>query len=374
MAPRRGHSKYPICGRYNGRVRILFTAGRELGYQRNEVVLRALRRFARVEVVGSDQPASISLRSLQLLPRLLPRLATQPYDLVYVGFYGYWLLPFVRLMTRRAVVFDAFVSNYDTLCFDRRRFAPRSPIGRLTFQVDRSACRAADKVLLDTPQHAEFFAQTFHLAESKLASLPVGCNEDIFHPGLGIEPEQHTILYYATYQPLHGIETVVRAMACLKQLPRLRLRLIGAGPGSPRIRQLVRELQLDNVDFLPGVPLQRLPGEIAAAGICLGGHFGVSDKAGRVIPGKVYQILAMGQPLIAADAPANRALLTHLQTAYLCPPGDPQALASAIEALYQSDPLRQRLADSGRALYRERCSEAIITARLQELLTGLSAG
>ena len=338
-------------------MRILYTAGRELSYTRNDVVLRALRRFATVDVVGYDRPASVSVRTAQLLVRLAPRLMSCPYDLVYVGFYGHLLVPAIRAIARQAILFDAFVSTYDTLCFDRQIAAPGSLIGQLAFHLDQIACRLAKQVLLDTEHHVEFFAQTF----------------DLFYPRASGRGECPEILFYATYQPLHGMETVIRAAAHLKAESQLRFRLIGTGKNTVRIRQLADQLQLDNIRFVPAVPLQRLPDEIASALICLGGHFGHSAKVGRVIPGKIYQMLAMGRPIIAADAPANRELLTHQETAYLCPPGEPEALADAILALYQSPVLQKRLAANARALYLERCSETVITKKLQHLTLGMVA-
>jgi glycosyltransferase involved in cell wall biosynthesis len=51
-----------------------------------------------------------------------------------------------------------------------------------------------------------------------------------------------------------------------------------------------------------------------------------------VIPNKVFQILAAGQPLITRDSPAIRELLSDsLPGVYLVPPADPEALLDAVE-------------------------------------------
>ncbi len=49
-------------------------------------------------------------------------------------------------------------------------------------------------------------------------------------------------------------------------------------------------------------------------------------KAARVIPNKVFQALACARPVITADTPAARELLTDDVDALLVPPGDPEAL------------------------------------------------
>jgi glycosyltransferase involved in cell wall biosynthesis len=49
-----------------------------------------------------------------------------------------------------------------------------------------------------------------------------------------------------------------------------------------------------------------------------------------VIPNKVYQILATGRPLITADTPAIRELLSPDRNIRLIAPGDPDVLASEV--------------------------------------------
>jgi glycosyltransferase involved in cell wall biosynthesis len=168
--------------------------------------------------------------------------------------------------------------------------------------------------------------------------------------------------------PLHGVETVVRAAGLLKS-EAIEFRLIGKGPCYKEVQELVKVLDIKNINFISPVPLRLLPSEIAASDICLGGHFGLSPKAGRVIPGKIYQILAMARPLIAGDTPANRALLNHGDSAHLSPPGDPEELATSIMILHNDPLYRDRLASKGRSLYELKCSESIIKEQLQTLIS-----
>lgn len=349
-------------------MRVLFLAGREWSYARNEVLLRALRRFAEVDVVApATQPRSQWLSSLAVAMRALPHLRRK-YDLLLVGFYGHVIVQLVRRFWRGPLLFDAFVSTYDTLCFDRRTFAPTSPPGRLAFRLDRSSCLAADHVLLDTEHHVRYFVDTFALPAARFTALPVGCSEEIYawHP-LPQPSDRLEVLSYATFLPLHGIDTTLRAAALLRDAP-LHLRLIGSGPALPAMRALAQELKLDNVTFAPPVPPRQLSAAIAAADICLGGHFGPGDKAARVIPGKIYQMLAVGRPVIAADAPGNRELLHHDESAWLIPPADPEALAAALRRLAADMQLRARLAAGGHAAYNAQAGETVIGRRLRAVV------
>lgn len=349
----------------------LWLSGREIDYARNDVLIRAGRRLGQVTICPGQFRGSILFHSVRVGLRALPTLMRGEYDLVFVGFYGYLLLPIARLGPARPRLFDAFVSNFDTLSLDREVVRPNSVLGQILLYLDRTICRMADRVLVDTAAHVDYFAQTFNLPAAQLAWLPVGCNEDIFVPRPPPPPASVTqVLYYLTYLPLHGVQTVLEAAHRLQGQP-IHFTLIGRGIQYPQAREWAQQLGLTHVTFGDSVPIQQLATQIAQAHICLGGHFGPSAKAGRVIPGKIYQILAMGRPVIAADTPGNRELLVHGESAYLCPPADAPALAQAILALHADPAQREALALRGYDCYQTHCSEAVITARLRQIYQSL---
>ena len=107
-----------------------------------------------------------------------------------------------------------------------------------------------------------------------------------------------------------------------------------------------------NVELVPWVEYERLPGELHRAGCALG-IFGTSAKAARVIPNKAFQALACGTPLVTADTPAARELLVDGESALLVPPGDPEALAAALRRLAgRRRSSRSASPQAGRAAYR----------------------
>ena len=345
-------------------------AGRELTYQRNDVLLRAFRRLGQVEVVENKHPSRSLIRnSFWIALAALPKLLAKKYDLIFVGFYGHLLMLPVGLLARLRripVLFDVFVSNYDTLVQDRQTISPNSPGAKLAGWLDKTTCALATHLLLDTPLHVDYFVETYHLPPEKFSAIPVGCNEDLFTPKTVIPPSAPPtkVLYYCTYLPLHGADIVVHAAEQLKNLP-IHFHLIGDGQEYEKVR--AEAATLPNITFSPSVSLETLRDEIASADICLGGHFGVSDKAGRVVPGKVYQILAMARPLIASNSPANGALLND-GGALLVPAGDASALSQAILRLHTDPAFRAKLARDGFEHYQTTCSEGIIRGKLQNIV------
>jgi glycosyltransferase involved in cell wall biosynthesis len=271
--------------------------------------------------------------------------------------------PIARLR-RVPAVLDVFISLFDTVVSDRGLRSPRSPVALATRTLDTVACWSVPLVVVDTPEHADFFARFTHRNRSRFGVLWVGAEELRFVPAP--DPgDDAPILWYLTYIPLHGFDTVARAAALLGDDGRT-IRLIGDGQERARAEALAAELGLTNLEFVAPVPEAELPAEIARSSICLG-VFGTSDKAARVVPNKVFQGAAAGRPVVTA---ANPAIANAFGDALVTvPAGDAAALADALRAL--RGPARLAFAQRGRTVFESRYSEAALAADLDALLAGL---
>jgi glycosyltransferase involved in cell wall biosynthesis len=346
-------------------MRVLFACGREPAYTRNAVLQAALRLSFDVSLAVDATPG-LAGRYLRVAARLVRSRGL--CDMAVVGFYGHPLVLLARRAIRQPILFDAFISTYDTLCFDRRRFAPDSLPGRAALWLDRTSCQQADLVLLDTAAHAEYFHNIIGVPRQKLRTLFVGCDETLFYPRPDTGEPSLIVLHYGSFQRLHGTEVIVRAASLLGSESRVRFRIIGQGAEYAPVRRLAQELDVHNVEFLPPVALAQLPAEIAGAGICLGGHFGSTDKASRVIAGKTFQFLAMAKPTIVGDNSANRELLAHGQDAVFCQMANPEALAAAIQGLVDQPDLRTYIGENGRQTFLRRAATGVLSAELRQIV------
>ncbi|MDD4319284.1 MAG: glycosyltransferase [Candidatus Peribacteraceae bacterium] len=256
-------------------------------------------------------------------------------DTVLVTFPGHYLVPLAWLLTRRprkTLLFDAFVSLYDSNVSDRRLFSPWHPRAWMAFLMDIVSCHLADRVLVDTQAQKEFFCRRFRLSPERVEVVYLRAREDLFKPPAQ-QRSAHAafdVFFYGSYIPLQGIETILRAAAIVqKNNGHIRFMLVGGGQTQAEMRALSQALQLQNVTFRPPVGIEELPSLIRDADLCLG-IFGTSDKALRVIPHKVYDAVACGVPVVTADTPAIRERFASHPLVSLCPPGDPAALANAI--------------------------------------------
>lgn len=346
-------------------MKILFVCGREPEYIRNRLILKALRQQFEVVEITSTLGRFI-LRNFSVFVKFI--LNQRKCDLVFVGFYGHPLMLWVPILTKAPIIFDAYLSTYDTLCFDRELFSASSLAGRLTYWLDKHTCTAATRVILDTQAHVSYFVNTFQLPPEQFSVLYVGCDEEVFCPVEVEDTDQFVVFYYGSFLPLQGVEFVIRAAKLLEEEAQIRFRIAGQGKRRAKMVRLSDELGVSNVDFLDWIPFGELPAAIAQASVCLGGHFSDSTKAQNVIAGKTFQFLAMRKPTIVGDNQANREVFTHKRNVYMCPPADSEALAEAILVLKRDGELRQKIAQGGYRLFIAEYGIESIGERLKEIV------
>jgi glycosyltransferase involved in cell wall biosynthesis len=260
------------------------------------------------------------------------------HDAVLIGYLGQLdVLVFWGLCKLKGVplIWDAFLSIYDTVVEDRKLAAPKGLKARCIYALEWLACRAADVVVLDTRSHGRYFIETYGISKDKVKSVWVGAEALFFNnrntskttdnrPSKTIQ-----VLFYGQFIPLHGIETIIRAARLAKSDP-IKWVLIGKGQEEPKIEKMLLDEPLPKLKRIQWVDYFELPKFIGCSDVCLG-IFGKSDKAARVIPNKVFQIVAMGKPFVTRQSPAIREAFTGNEPGIrLISPGDPRALRSAV--------------------------------------------
>ncbi|NBB95556.1 MAG: glycosyltransferase [Planctomycetes bacterium] len=151
----------------------------------------------------------------------------------------------------------------------------------------------------------------------------------------------------------HELETAIEAMATLRDLPSLQLRIVGEGKLESLLRQRVAQAGLASVTFEPPCPLERLSANLAVGDMHL-----VSQRPGTqglLVPSKVYGILAAGRPAvyIGPDDTEVAEILRRSGAGVVCPPGDVDAVVEAVRRLTEDADCRQAMGRAGRQWYRQ---------------------
>ncbi len=255
---------------------------------------------------------------------------------VVVTFPGHHLVWLAWLLTRyprKTLVFDAFVSAYDTLVSDRRKIHPWNPAAWAVWMLDFVDCHLADEILIDTKAHKDYFCRMFRVHPANMTVIYLEAPSELFHLDphhKHIRKKSFEVLFYGSYIPLQGIDIILKAATILQQQhASVHFTLVGGGQTYAEMRLLATEWKLENITFTPFVPLTQIPPLIHDADVCLG-IFGTGDKTMRVIPHKVIECMACGVPVITADTPAIHERYRDGEGIHLIPPGDAHALAGKI--------------------------------------------
>jgi glycosyltransferase involved in cell wall biosynthesis len=153
--------------------------------------------------------------------------------------------------------------------------------------------------------------------------------------------------------PYKGHDVVLDALARLADPPSLRL----AGGGAERDRLATRAAELGlagRVEFLGAVA--------GAEHLWAAAQFGVLASFQEGLPNAVLEAMASGVPVVATAVGGVPELVDDGVTGLVVPPGDPAALAGAIDALAGDAALRVRLGAAARqaagAYSWARCTDA----------------
>lgn len=188
-----------------------------------------------------------------------------------------------------------------------------------------------------------------------------------------------TVLFVGRLVARKGIPTLIEAARRLRETVPIRLVIIGDGPERPALEAEIARAGLGGLAELRGrVPSDQLARAYQEAGAlvlpAIVDARGDTEGLGVVL----LEAMSYGTPVIASDIGGITDIVTHDQTGLLVPPGDPAALAAAIQRLARDHETWRRLADAGRRRYLEDFSWSSLVRRWEDLyretVTGLGSG
>ena len=213
---------------------------------------------------------------------------------------------------------------------------------------ERRNVHAAERVIVPSRYSASIAQGLYGVPPRVLGVVPEPIDLAEWRRRLAAAPPRAsaapTVLAVARMYPRKRLEDLLRAASILRgRIPGVRVRIVGEGPESARLRRLAQELALaDTVAFLGEIGRQALAVEYAGADcFCLPT---VQEGFGIVFT----EAMAAGLPVVACRAAAVPEVVEDGRTGLLVSPRSPEELAMAMEKLLTSAALRRELGDSGR--------------------------
>lgn len=182
----------------------------------------------------------------------------------------------------------------------------------------------------------------------------------------GADPaEPLRILAVARAVEKKGLDTLLDALALLPAGLHWRLVHIGAGAGLPALRRRARRLGLDGrIDWRGAQPQEAVLAALRQADL-----FALPSRVARNgdrdgLPNVLMEAQSQRLPVVAGRVAGIPELVRDGETGLLVAPGDPAALAGAIERLAGDPALRARLGMAAAARLRAKFDSAVWLDRL----------
>jgi len=259
----------------------------------------------------------------------------------------------------------------------------RGAVGaRLLMSMERFCAAFADRV---------FAVHELHRMRLEQAGIPAGKitvvmnspQPSIFnmasHP-VAKGSERCVLVCHGTITRRLGIQTAIKAVSLLvDRIARLQLRVIGGGDYLEAAQALASSLNVsDRVRFEGMAPIEELPRLLREATIGLVPNH-ASSATHLMLPVKLMEYAALGVPVIASRLRTVEHYFPD-PAVRLVAPGDPNAMASAIEELFRAPVLRRRMVRDAQRIARELSwehQEAPFFAAIDELVSkrrGIAGG
>lgn len=214
----------------------------------------------------------------------------------------------------------------------------------LRIESEKESVDDCHSIIVATERGKEEVIRYYGALSSRIGIVPCGVNMDVFKPvdkkaarqSLGLADEK-TLLYVGRFDPLKGVEQLMKTLPLLKSCPGLKLVLIGGDDfntgETARLNQLAGEMGIqDSVIFRGTVKQAELHNYYSAADICVVPSY--YESFGLV----ALEALACGTPVVAADVGDLKNIILQGETGCVVGGNSPAHLAQGIDGFLAQPP------------------------------------
>lgn len=341
-------------------------------YPRNKVIISGLEENG-YEVLHCNVNPRVhkGLKKYWLLAKEAGKLNGANFDLVWVAFPGHtcvWLAWI--LFPKKILIFDTFLSLYEANVSDRKVHKPGSFDAIKDWFLDWYGIRLARIVTLDTNEQIKMFKRKYGLDERKAiriflsSAIPIKAREE------KKRAEKFVIHFHGSFIPLHGVEYIVAAAKLIEKEEGIYFKLVGGGQQLSEMRELAATQGLNNIEFLGRLADYNDVLKYLEVGDIMLGMFAAGGRGHWIIPNKIFEGMVFGKPIVTADTPAIRELLTDRENVLLCRAGNAEDLATKIMELYKNNELRRQIGNGAAKFFEEHLTPKMLVSQFLADLHG----
>lgn len=209
--------------------------------------------------------------------------------------------------------------------------------------IEQMIVNDADYIIAECPQDKQDLIEHYHADPTNITIIPCGFSPEEFYPlaktkartRLGLKKDEMVLLQLGRVVPRKGIDNVIRALRYLKDIPKIKLLVVGGSDEKPdftkdaelrRLKEIADSEGVSTVvEFVGRRNRQQLRHYYQAA------DFFISTPWYEPFGITPLEAMACGTPVIGSDVGGIKYTVQHRQTGFLVPPHDPKALADALK-------------------------------------------
>lgn len=249
---------------------------------------------------------------------------------------------------------------------------PASAFFRIGSAMEAACLRLADAVYSSSAYSAGWCAREYGVDGAGIPVMHTGVDTKCFCPQPVPRDSRPTIVYTGKLVRNKGVlDLVAAACRLVPTWPDLRLLLVGRGEEGVirEIRALAAAEGCSGLLELPGfLPRENLPDLLSR------GHVFAAPSPFEGGPGFMFlEAMACGLPVIACAGSGGAEMVLPEETGLLVPPGDPEALARALEKLLGDQDLREQMGRQARRHMMEQADSKKCLDRIEHFFISVAA-
>jgi glycogen(starch) synthase len=235
--------------------------------------------------------------------------------------------------------------------------------------IERLGEHSAEAVLVITPRLCRLLVSD-GVDENRIHVIPPGVNPSLFEgpfedPFSGVGKPR--VVFVGRLASQKGVGTLVSAAALLED-PSAQVLLVGDGPKRKALERRARRIGVgDRVRFEGFVAHERLPAAMAHADLLV--LPSVYEELGTVL----LEAMQAGLPIVASKTGGIPDVIEDGVNGMLVPPGEPEALARAIDRLLADRDLGRRLSEEAQGRAKDYDWE-VLAERVLRVYQGVTGG
>ena len=307
-----------------------------------------------------------------LVPKVIQTIRSLRADIIHAHNFEGALAGFpARLITGRPLIYNAINTMIDEL-HTYNFIRPTILANWLARLLDYWVPRLANHVIADTQQLHEFIVKQ-GISPGRAEVVPSGVNVSMFSGKSGEKIRERyrlqgkpLVIYTGTFDRFQGIDELISAFpGVVSQYPSATLMLVGGTVNeahSEHYRRWADQLNIGRNVIITSANLEEIPEYLAAGDVAVVPR--VCQAAGG-IPTKLLNYMAAAKAIVCHKSSAS--FLTHLESAWLVPSGQPREFAEGILAILRDPALGARLGGNAQRLADSTYSWHSIAGRVEEV-------